>query len=240
MKKHTLATLILLTLLAVPVFHAKAETQPTVVELFTSEGCSSCPPAEALLRDLADRPDILALEFHVDYWDYIGWPDPYADARYTQRQRDYAAYFSNRVIYTPQMVFQGRREAPGSRRWQVEENLEAVKNTPRIPVSLTMAETGQLALEVAALDTPVDAEILLITYDDYRESQVTRGENAGKTLTHRHVVRSMESLGRWDGTAVKLVREVPPLQSDSAGCAVLVQARDTGIILGAASITLSQ
>lgn len=213
---------------------------PTVVELFTSEGCSSCPPADALLRDMADEPDILALEFHVDYWDYIGWADPYADERYTQRQRDYAAYFSNRMIYTPQMVFQGMREAPGSRPWQVEENLDAVRNTPRIPVMLSLADNGQLELEIAALDQRVDAEVLLITYDDFRETQVTRGENAGKTLTHRHVVRSMESLGSWDGTAFKLNRDVPPLQSDRAGCAVLVQARDTGRILGAASVTLYQ
>lgn len=240
MKKLLLHALTATLLLALPGNAAKADTMPTVVELFTSEGCSSCPPAEALLRDLADRPDVLALEFHVDYWDYIGWPDPYADNRYTQRQRDYAAYFDNRVIYTPQMVFQGTHEAPGSRQWQVEELLEEAHSLPKVPVNLVMSGSGGLELQIDDAGQRVDAEIYLVTYDDFRESQVTRGENAGKTLTHRHVVRSMESLGAWDGSAVKLVRDVPPLQSDRAGCAVLVQARDTGVILGAASMDLTQ
>ena len=129
---------------------ATAGTSPTVVELFTSEGCSSCPPAEALLRRLADEPDILALEFHVDYWDYIGWPDPYADAKYTQRQRDYAQYFHSRTVYTPQMVFQGVHEAPGSRPSEVRKNIAKAQALPRVPVSLTMTAGDQLELRIEA------------------------------------------------------------------------------------------
>ncbi len=246
MKKISLTRLILAVSLAVvgglslfsPAI-ATAGTSPTVVELFTSEGCSSCPPAEALLRRLADEPDILALEFHVDYWDYIGWPDPYADAKYTQRQRDYAQYFHSRTVYTPQMVFQGVHEAPGSRPSEVRKNIAKAQALPRVPVSLTMTAGDQLELRIEASNLSTDADLLLVTYDDYRESEVTRGENSGKTLIHRHVVRSMESIGSWDGAALRLIRERPATMSDQAGCAVLVQAKDDGRILGAASITLT-
>jgi len=218
---------------------AKAGTSPTVVELFTSEGCSSCPPAEALLRKLADEPNILALEFHVDYWDYIGWPDPYADAKYTQRQRDYAQYFDSRAVYTPQMVFQGGHEAPGSRPSEVRKNIAKAQALPSVPVSLTMTAGDQLKLKIDATNLSADADLLLVTYDDYRKSVVTRGENAGKLLIHRHVVRSIESIGSWAGAALQLVRDRPAVMSDQAGCAVLVQAKGDGRILGAASITLT-
>lgn len=217
---------------------AKAGTSPTVVELFTSEGCSSCPPAEALLRKLADEPGILALEFHVDYWDYIGWPDPYADPDFTQRQRKYAQYFSSRTVYTPQMVFQGVHETPGSRTSSVREKIKAADALPRIPVTLEMTDDNQLGLKIAAVGQPVMADLLLVTYDAYRETEVTRGENAGKFLTHRNVVRSLESIGTWNGAALQITRPLPQTMSDRAGCAVLVQAQADGRILGAASLAL--
>ncbi len=116
MKIYNILTLALFGWLAMlPQSTAQAETSPTVVELFTSEGCSSCPPAEALLRDLADQPGILALEFHVDYWEYIGWPDSYADPKFTERQHDCAKFFRSRTVYTSQMVFQCVLVTPGSR-----------------------------------------------------------------------------------------------------------------------------
>ena len=219
---------------------AQAETSPTVVELFTSEGCSSCPPAEALLRDLADQPGILALEFHVDYWDYIGWPDPYADPKFTERQRDYAKFFRSRTVYTPQMVFQGVLETPGSRTSSVMQKIAVAKAMPSIPVFLTMTAEGQLELRIDAVEQSVDADLVLVTYDRFRKSVVTRGENAGKTLTHRNVVRSMETIGAWDGAALRLIQERPMTHSDRAGGAVLVQARDDGRILGAAALALDQ
>ncbi len=244
MKTHNILTpaligFILGSLALFPLSDAKSEATPTVVELFTSQGCSSCPPAEALLRDLADQPGILALEFHVDYWDYIGWPDPYADPAFTQRQRTYAQFFNSRTVYTPQMLIQGVREAPGSRTAQVMENIAAVQALPKTPVSLTMTANNQLELVIGATEQKIDATLILVTYDDYRETKVTRGENAGKLLTHRHVVRSMETIGSWDGALLRLTREPPKVMSDRAGCAVLVQAKDTGRILGAASLTLT-
>jgi len=224
----------------IPHAAAQGNPTPTVVELFTSEGCSSCPPAEALLRDLADQPNILALEFHVDYWDYIGWADPYADPVFTKRQRDYAKFFRSRTVYTPQMVFQGVREGPGSRPDEVLEHLAAVQSVSKIPVFLSMTTGNKLELQLNAVGEQTDAEILLLTYDDYRETMVTRGENSGKTLTHRQVVRSLESMGSWDGTSLQLVRAIPATQSDQAGCAVLIQDKHTGRILGAASIALNR
>ena len=192
------------------------------------------------MRELADVPDLLALEFHVDYWDYIGWPDPYADPDFTKRQREYAAFFDSRTIYTPQMVFQGTTEAAGSRRGRVMNHIDKARRLPKIPVSLNRTDNNGIELKIGAIDQRVNANLLLITYDDYRETQVTRGENAGKFLTHRHVVRSMENIGTWDGSQVHLTRPTPETMSDRAGCAVLVQARHDGRILGAAKLTLTQ
>ena len=223
-----------------PARDARAEPTPVVVELFTSQGCSSCPPAEALLRDLAVEPDILALEFHVDYWDYLGWADPYADPAFTHRQRAYARYFNSQMVYTPQMVFQGMSETAGSRKGRVMEHIAAAQALQKTPVSATVSATRQIALEIDAHSQRVDATLLLVAYDDYRETRITRGENAGKFLSHRHVVRAMASLGSWDGSPLSLMRAIPESMPEGTGYAVLIQSKGNGHILGAARLAPTQ
>ncbi len=210
----------------------------TVIELFTSEGCSSCPPAEARLNQMADQAGVVALSYHVDYWDYIGWVDPFASPKNTQRQRQYAQYFRERVIYTPQMVFQGDYHTPGTRVGQVEDGFAAARKVPQIPVSIHVGDDGRLHIEIGA-GKGNDANVLLVTYIREAASQVTRGENAGRFLTHRNIVRSFERIGHWDDVELSLTTPPPAYTGAAIGCAVLLQERGGGRIIGAAAVNLN-
>ncbi len=237
--KHIHASIILSALLAVLTFGSSAQSasnnQSIVVELFTSEGCSSCPPADDLLGELAQQDDVIALGFHVDYWDYIGWPDPFADALYTKRQRTYAKLFGSRTVYTPQMVFQGTYEAAGSRPGKVAQAIERARALPQLTVALSQPVNGKISIEIGS-GNPRDADIVLVTYIRHQQTSVTRGENAGRTLSHSNVVRSVELIGRWNGAAMTLKTATEPVLSGDVGCAVLVQSRSDGRILGAAAV----
>jgi len=171
--------------------------QPVVVELFTSQGCSSCPPADAVLSELAERDDVVALSLHVDYWDYIGWKDPYSSPQMTERQRAYAAEMSLRYVYTPQMVIDGRQDIVGSRRSEVMAAVEAsVRQGKPVEIAFEAREGGRVIIpEGRAPDR--GATIWLAVYDEDHETQVKRGENAGRMLRNAHVVRRMERLGTW-------------------------------------------
>ena len=211
----------------------QAQEPPLVVELFTSQGCSSCPPADAALADLADRPDVLALSFHVDYWDYIGWRDPYASASYTQRQRSYARYLKERFVYTPQMVVGGAEHLVGSDRGKLRDVLaeERRKQAERgAGITLSLSADGSLAVD--GPPQPAPRSLWLIGWDDRHETAVERGENRGRHLTNRNVVRSLILLGRWQGGAVELPLPVAQLQGDG-GAAVLIQAEEVGPVLAA-------
>ncbi len=218
---------------------AKSGKSLTVIELFTSEGCWSCPPAEKKLAEIADDPDILALAYHVDYWDYIGWPDPFANPEYTRRQRRYAGYFQSRTVYTPQMVFQGSSHAPGSRPGEVENELRRVARLERIDIGLRHASDVAVEIILPEVANAPHSQVLLVVYDHTQTSEVLRGENAGKTLTHRNVVREMISVTDWQGRAETLTVELPHKRtSDRMGCAVLVQSTGTGRILGGSALDL--
>lgn len=218
----------------------------TVIELFTSEGCSSCPPAEAKLSTLVDRDDILALAYHVDYWDYIGWADPFARPENTKRQRAYGVSLKNRTIYTPQMVFQGVFDTPGSRDGQINDGYTAALEVPRIPVSIVMDNTRIANIQIGASASAsegvvgdADADVLMVTYMRRAASEVTRGENAGRSLEHRNVVRSFERIGRWNNMAKSLVYKVPEaVTGEPLGYAILVQEVSGGRIIGAAALNL--
>lgn len=216
----------------------KAGKDLKVIELFTSEGCWSCPPAEAKLKDVADDPGVLALAYHVDYWDYIGWKDPYADPLFTLRQRRYAEHLKARTVYTPQMVFQGAFHAPGSRPGEMERELRRIDKLERIDVGLNYAPSGEITLNLPAYEHAPESSIYMVTYDREKTSDVLRGENAGKTLTHRNVVRSLTQLGRWQGEATTLSVSVPDSIGPESGCAFLIQANLSGRILGAAAIDM--
>ncbi|MAN81340.1 MAG: DUF1223 domain-containing protein [Rhodospirillaceae bacterium] len=213
--------------------------KPVVVELFTSQGCSSCPPAEAFLGELADRADVVALEFHVDYWDSLNymwhgeWKDPFSAPEHTQRQRHYnVAIRGQSGVYTPQMVVDGRFEAVGSRRDQVTDVIDrAATAAGKLTVAIT-ATDGRLMASVSEAAEGA-ADIFLVRFLDRAETIVKKGENHGKVLVSRHIVREVRSLGAWRGaqTAVPLP---PDATSAGMGCAVLVQAANHGPILGAA------
>src|SRR5262244_3732178 len=151
---------------------------PVVVELFSSEGCSSCPPADALLGELAQRPGIVALAFHVDYWDYIGWKDPYASPANTQRQHDYAAALRLHMVYTPQMVVDGRTDVVGSERADVEAAIGKAAAQPKLAVAIEKDGAGyRVVIPAAAAPAGGPATVWLAFFDSEKETRVARGEN---------------------------------------------------------------
>ncbi len=174
-----------------------------VVELFTSEGCSSCPPADAHLSELvaqANKNDlpIFALAFHVDYWDYIGWKDPFADKTYSERQRKYAQAFSSTRIYTPQMIVNGRYEFVGSNRTRAKAYIQtALEQSPKVRIELELLESSPsnaLNLSYRVSNAPDDAVLNVVLVERDLVTEVKRGENSGRTLRHDNVVRVFETV----------------------------------------------
>jgi len=213
--------------------------RPVVVELFTSQGCSSCPPADAVLGELAHQPGVLALSFHVDYWDYIGWKDPFASAQYTDRQRDYAATLGLRYVYTPQIVVDGRHDIVGSHRREVTRAIEQSGETaPVVEVALEAAEGGRAMLSSGAAPSG-GATVWLVTFDDNHSTPVARGENRGRDLRNSNVVRELTALGTWNGEAKSFPLDFAKARSEGrGGCAVIVQDGRGGPVLGAAVFDL--
>jgi hypothetical protein len=218
------------------------EDRPVVVELFTSQGCNSCPPADAYLGKLARRPSLLTLAFHVDYWNYIGWTDPFARPWATARQRGYQRSLNQPYIYTPQMVVDGAAQGIGSEPATIDALIRAAQEKPASPhpdLALRWREDGALLVDVGAGESPpkIPADIWLIGYDRPHETSVPRGENAGQTLTDYQVVRSYRKLGGWPGWSLELI--VPSAEITAlgnGGIAVLVQSGELGPILAAATI----
>jgi hypothetical protein len=207
-----------------------AGERPVLVELFTSEGCSSCPPADALLAELSARPEVLALSFHVDYWDRLGWKDPFSSPAATQRQQRYADLLGTATVYTPQIVVDGKWQAVGSNRAEVERALGAARRSgDEVPVALAL-DRGRATISLGAAGEGVSAAVLLIGFDRRHVSAVVRGENSGRTLAHADVVRSIEEVGRFNGRARAI--EVP-IRMRSERVAAIVQAED-GRVLGVA------
>jgi hypothetical protein len=187
------------------------DAAPVVIELFTSQGCSSCPPADAYLGELAQRSDLLPLAFHVDYWNYIGWADPFSSPEATQRQRAYGRFLGQRAIYTPQMVIDGVTHEVGSHRSAVASAIEAAAMRPKISLALTN-DGGDYRIRIDALDGDLPAGpavVWLVEYDRERATEVLRGENTGKTLTEYNIVRAFRPIGEWDGSATEIALPRP-------------------------------
>jgi hypothetical protein len=213
-----------------------APPSPVVVELFTSQGCSSCPPANATLAALADRADVLALSFGVTYWDRLGWKDTFASPIYTARQWDYAHGLGHSQVYTPQIVVQGRADTVGQSVGEVEPLILAARaqGAASRPVVIAIAET---VITVAAGPAPANpskpADVWLVRYDPRTlEQPIKAGENDGRTLPHRDVVRELVRLGSWSGRPQQFA--IAPSKDPHLRTAVLVQAGHGGPILGAA------
>ncbi len=230
-----------LSSLALAATPAAAAEKLTVVELFTSQGCSSCPPADKFLGELAERDDVLALSFHVDYWDYIGWKDPYASPRHTQRQQEYRSKLGLRYVYTPQTVIQGVEQEVGSDRSAILKAIDKVKSLPTVPVTVTDAGGGTVVVSIPARDKAEAADIVMVVFDRKHETPIKRGENEGRTLKNFNVVRAMRQLGTWKGEAVEIEARLSDMEYTGGDvCAVLLQSRDTGRILGAAMLPISR
>ncbi len=212
---------------------ASAEA-PVVVELFTSQGCNSCPPADAFLGELARRPDLIALSLHIDYWNYIGWKDPFSSSEATRRQRDYAQSLGLSSVYTPQMVIDGSFDAVGSNRSQVNQAIAAASERSKIPVAITNSPASRWLVTLPEAEVAQPATVWLALYDRQHATPIKRGENAGKTLTNYNIVREFRSIGRWDGAKLELPLDIGATDLAERGFAVIVQAGATGPVLGAA------
>jgi len=225
------------------------ERTPVLVELFTSEGCSSCPPADALLRKLDQTQtirdvDLIVLSEHVDYWNNIGWKDPYSAHAYSERQSEYAARFGNGSVYTPQMVVDGRFEFVGSDERTAARAIEEAVNTAKVPVELSVVPVDErssvLEVRVGALPPGTgtkSADVYLAIADERDKSHVSGGENAGRTLDHVAVLRRFSRIGGVDAShefsgSIKLT---PTLKIGSdARIVVIVQQSNAGRVVGAA------
>ena len=207
---------------------------PWAIELFTSQGCSSCPPSDAYLGRLARRPDIVALSFHVDYWDYIGWKDAFATRDTTERQRAYARVLKQRYVYTPEMVVDGFAHDTGRDRSAIEALLTEAqrRSSKRATPELSLATGGPLSIKLApfALDEG-PADVTLAIYDRRHATPVASGENQGRMLENFNIVRRLEVLGQWSGSPASWSVEDAGLQP-GLGAAVIVQGADHGPVIG--------
>ena len=218
---------------------AEPKGGPWSIELFTSQGCSSCPPADLNLGKLATRPDIVALSFHIDYWDYIGWKDRFASKESTERQRVYARTLKQRYVYTPEMVVDGRAHEPGVKESAIEGLLaEARRQSPkRTTPELKRTAAGTLTIRLAAAKLAQPADVIVFAYDRRHSTPIERGENNGRRLENFNVVRHFEVVSRWNGTEQQWTVQAERFQPDQ-GIAVLVQQADQGPVLGANKLEL--
>jgi hypothetical protein len=224
MRRRTLLTTAAAAALASP---ARAADKTVVLELFTSQGCSDCPPADAYLGELARRPGVIALAWHIDYWDNLGWRDPFASRLSTDRQKAYAGRLEQ-VVFTPALVIDGTAMVIGSQRPNVEAAISTASPLP-VSISLTRTPDGMVA-DIGAADAPVRA--LLASYDPEQATDVRAGENDGARLREYRIVRDAKVLAEWDGSARRLIAPpVPP----GRGAALLLQSAALRV-LGAADL----
>ncbi len=230
----------LLTLLISPLFgeRAHAQTKPVLVELFTSQGCSSCPPADSYLGELAASDDVIALAYHVDYWDYLGWKDTFAKPAYTLRQRTYSLQVNRQYIgstfagiFTPEAVVQGTDSLIGSSRETIAARVAAHQAAP-IGADLALTREGEnLNIRVSpAPNGSPKARIMVATYLPEAKVDVRRGENAGRQLTYHHVVTSLTHAGDWNGKDTVDVR----MKGVNGAAVVFLQGGGAGPVLAVA------
>jgi hypothetical protein len=223
---------------------AAAEPQQmVVVELFTSQGCKACRGAEKLLGELADEEGVLALGLHVDYWDYIGWKDPFASELFTARQQDYLDQLRLPYVYTPQMVVDGKLHASGNKEHEVRRNIARAREQTqgRVPIALDRISEGEIRLRIPGTDALYrgEAEIVLVRFDGKQVTEITSGENEGQSLVNYNIVRLMRPVASWNGEGVDMVLALQEIGgADPAYCAVFVQERGQGRILGAAVVNM--
>jgi hypothetical protein len=214
-----------------------AQRRQIVIELFTSQGCSSCPPADALLGKLAERKDVLAMSLPITYWDMLGWKDTLATEANTRRQKAYAATMGRGGIYTPQMIVDGVTDVIGSRESQVENAIAArTADMRNVPITLTITpDTLHIAISVGAERSGGEATVWLFHILGHANVHITAGENEGRDLSYHNIVRDVRAIGIWKGQPLSL--ELPradSLTAPSDVVAVVLQEGGYGRIIGAA------
>lgn len=223
----------LLGLLTAANVRADDTASPVVVELFTSQGCSSCPPADVVLSRLAERPDVLALSFHVDYWDRLGWKDPFSSPLNTGRQMAYRVAFHNAQIYTPQIVIGGTTEVVGHDAMAASAAISDMGRRRTRGPKPVIARAGDIIVAVPAGDA-LTATIWIAAYDPRHETAVRLGENSGSVLVNTNVVRRLLALGPYTGHAITLTTPTD-FARDDQGIAAWIQIDPAGAIVGAAN-----
>lgn len=225
---------------------------PVLVELFTSEGCSSCPPADVLLAKLLrEQPvaaaEIVALSLHVDYWDHQGWKDPFSSKTFTARQQSYARVFGADRVYTPQMVVDGRHEFTGSDEAKALSAVGEAAARPRLPLTLdARAAAGSVKISIDLPPAPADGEpidVIVALTEDGLTSSVRRGENSGRTLSHAAVTRRLQTLGALEKESFVASGQLdlhPSWQRDRMRAVVFLQGRTSRHVYGAAAAALGR
>lgn len=242
---HRLALLVPVLLAALTLAGPSA-ARPVVVELFTSQGCSSCPPADRLLGELAEREPVIALSLHVDYWNRLGWTDPFSRPAFSERQRAYARTLEDdnpwtTGVYTPQMVVNGRYAVVGHVASRVNRAIDRAEDVPERVHPRIVGHPPEHVIvspDQESAATRESATVWLIAYDDRHVTPVERGENAGRQLVNHRVVRSMRRIGQWNGRETRLAIGTVELE-ERDGLVVLVQTGETGSIIGATERRLS-
>lgn len=213
---------------------AWAQTSPVVVELFTSQGCSSCPPADEMMRVLAERDDVIALSLHVDYWDYIGWKDEFAVPANAKRQRGYAMAAGRKSVYTPEMIVNGESDIVGAKPMKLATLIDRHKSKPA-QVTLSLVRHGdQVEISAQPLsDDLAPMEVQLLRYQPARRAKITRGENAGRTVHYVNVTQDWRVVTKWNGRKDLTLRTAAP---EDLPVVVLIQKSNHGPIIAAAQL----
>jgi hypothetical protein len=214
---------------------AHAAERLVVVELFTSQGCSSCPPADAILAELATRSDVLPLALHVDYWDYIGWKDHFASPAFTQRQRIYARHAGDRTIYTPQMIVGGKDHVIGTKPMKLSQIIERHHGLPEVVDFQIEKAGGRIRIVATALKShPGRYDVNVVTYLPSETVEIRKGENAGRTIVYSNIVKGIRTVGHWNG--VGGFEAIAPAEGAGEKAAVMVQREGQGPVLAAARV----
>ena len=217
-----------------PVF--AAAKRPVIVELFTSQGCSSCPPADAYFKALKEQPDVLALSYHVDYWDYLGWRDTLGGAEFSERQYDYAESRGDKNVYTPQMIINGGKHFVGSQRNQVSSAIATARTEVATDwVDMEMSDNKTDVTITIPVGVPTkEATLWLLAFAHSISVEIKKGENAGSTIDYYNVVRKIVPAGMWHGEAAKIVLPKGSVVPDGCkGWVALLQEGKVGCVIGA-------
>ena len=217
--------------------HAEPAARPTLVELFTSQGCSSCPPADEYLIELDARDDLIALSMHITYWDYIGWKDPFASEAVTDRQRAYGRRIGRGRIYTPEIIVNGVLDAVGSRQGAVNRAIAEVQASKpaSLAIEISMMADDSMRVSLPGADFDGTATVWLARFDAEHVTEVQRGENRGRTLRNINVVRELREIGQWSGAPLHIDLPMSALigAAGNDGCVIIVQQDGYGQVLGA-------